>query len=46
MKADIHVRIEKDITDDVRDYAARNGISLAAAVSLLLRRALREEEQS
>ncbi len=43
MKADIHVRIEKDITDDVRAYAARNGVSLAAAISLLLRRALKGE---
>jgi len=46
MKEDIHAKIEKDITDDVRAYAARNGISLAAAVSILLRRALKEEEQS
>jgi hypothetical protein len=46
MKEDIHVRIEKDITDNVRAYADRNGISLAAAVSLLLRRALEQEEPS
>jgi hypothetical protein len=46
MKEDIHVRIETDIADDVRAYAADHGISLAAAVSLLLRRALREEGQS
>jgi len=43
MKDDIHVRIEQDITDSVRAYAARNGISLAAAVSLLLRHALEGE---
>jgi hypothetical protein len=46
MKEDIHVRIEKDIADDVRAYAAAHGVSLAAAVSLLLRRALREEGSS
>jgi hypothetical protein len=46
MKEDIHVRIETDIADDVRAYAATHGISLAAAVSLLLRRALTEKEQS
>jgi hypothetical protein len=46
MKEDIHVRIEKDIADDARAYAAAHGISLAAAVSLLLRRALTEKEQS
>jgi hypothetical protein len=44
MKEDIHARIEKDIADDVRVYAATHGISLAAAINLLLRRALREEE--
>jgi hypothetical protein len=45
MKEDIHVRIEEDIAATVRAYAARNGISLAAAISLLLRRALEGEEQ-
>lgn len=43
MKVDIHARIEEDITDEVRAYADRNGISLAAAISLLLRRALEGE---
>jgi hypothetical protein len=39
-KEDIHVRVETGIAQDVRDYAATNGISLAAAVSILLRQAL------
>jgi plasmid stability protein len=46
MKEDIHARIEEDIMDGVRVYAATHGISVAAAISVLLRRALREEEQS
>jgi len=46
VKKDIHVRIDEEITDAVRAYAGSHGISLAAAVSLLLRRALRGEGQS
>lgn len=45
MKDDIHVRVDSDITAGVREFASRHGISLAAAVSLLLRRALSEEVQ-
>jgi len=43
VKEDIHVRIDQDITDAVRAYASSHGISLAAAVSILLRRALKGE---
>jgi plasmid stability protein len=46
MKEDVHVRISKDLMNEVRAYAASHGISLAAAVSVLLRRALSEEDQS
>ena len=45
MKDNIHIRIDKDIADAARIYAARNGISLAAAISVLIRRAL-EGKQS
>jgi hypothetical protein len=45
MKEDIHVKVEADIMSGVRAYAASHGISLAAAVSVLLSRAL-EREQS
>jgi predicted HicB family RNase H-like nuclease len=42
MKEDLHVRISEDVMRDVRAYASTAGISLAAAVSVLLRRALEE----
>jgi hypothetical protein len=38
--------VEKDLADRVRAYAERHSISLAAAVSFLLSRALEQEEQS
>jgi len=44
MKEDIHVKVEKDIMSAVRAYAASHGISLAAAVSVLLSRALEESK--
>jgi hypothetical protein len=42
MKEDIHIRIDEDVMSAVRAYAASHGVSLAAAVSVLLRQALRE----
>jgi hypothetical protein len=44
MKEDIHVKVEADIMSGVRAYAASHGISLAAAVSVLLSRALEESK--
>jgi predicted DNA binding CopG/RHH family protein len=43
MKEDIHVRLSEDLMRSVRAYATSRGISLAAAVSVLLRRALEGE---
>ena len=36
MKVDVHVRISDEIMSEVRTYADRTGITLAAAVSVLL----------
>lgn len=36
MKEDVHVRISEEIMTEVRAYAGHLGISLAAAVSVLL----------
>jgi len=46
MKEDIHIRIDEDVMSAVRAYAARHGVSLAAAVSVLLSRALSQEGSS
>ena len=40
MKEDIHIRIDEDVMSAVRAYATSHGVSLAAAVSVLLRQAL------
>lgn len=40
MKEDIHIRVEGEVMRGVRAYADSHGVSLAAAVSILLRRAL------
>ena len=40
MKEDVHVRIDEDVMRAVRAYADARGISLAAAVSILLRESL------
>jgi hypothetical protein len=40
MKEDVHIRISSDVMFRVRAYAERHGISLAAAVSVLLSQAL------
>jgi plasmid stability protein len=45
VKEDIHIRVDEDVMGAVRAYAASHGISLAAAVSVLLRRALKGERQ-
>jgi plasmid stability protein len=42
MKEDIHIRVDEDVMRGVRAYAASHGISLAAAVSVLLRHALED----
>jgi predicted HicB family RNase H-like nuclease len=42
VKEDLHLRIEEEVMRPVREYATANGISLAAAVSILLTRALQE----
>ena len=42
MKEDLHIRVSEDIAQRVRAYAEQRGISLAAAVSVLLQRALEE----
>jgi hypothetical protein len=36
MKEDIHIRVSEDLMRQVRAFADRHGISLAAAVSVLL----------
>jgi hypothetical protein len=36
MKEDVHVRISEELMRQVRAYADRRGLSLAAAVSVLL----------
>jgi hypothetical protein len=46
MKEDLHLRVDTEIAQAVRAYAKANGIALAAAVSILLRRGLREEENA
>lgn len=43
VKEDIHIRVSEDLMRDVRAYAASHGISLAAAISVLLTRALQGE---
>jgi len=43
MKEDVHVRIGEELMRGVRAYAAAREISLAAAINILLRRALYEE---
>ena len=44
MKEDIHIRIDEDVMRGVRSYATSNGVSLAAAVSVLLRQALKGDQ--
>jgi hypothetical protein len=43
MKEDVHIRVDEVLMRGVRAYAQQRGISLAAAVSVLLRRGLKEE---
>jgi len=40
MKEDVHVRIDEDVMQGVRAYAKARGISVAAAMSVLLRESL------
>ena len=39
-KEDVHVRISSDVMSGVRAYAKARGISVAAAMSILLRESL------
>ena len=41
MKEDIHIRLDASLAEAVRTYAHGRGISLAAAVSVLLAKALK-----
>lgn len=43
MKEDVHIRVSADVMRQVRDYATQRGLTLAAAVTVLLDRALKEE---
>lgn len=43
MKEDIHIRVDEDVMRGVRAYADSHGVSLAAAASILLAKALKEE---
>jgi hypothetical protein len=45
-KEDVHVRISGNIMEGVRQFAASNGISLAAAMGLLLKWGLQNTEVS
>lgn len=40
MKENLHLRVDTEIAQAVRAYAKTNGIALAAAVSILLKRGL------
>jgi hypothetical protein len=44
MKEDVHVRISEEVMRGVRTYAETRGISLAAAISVLLRIGLEESK--
>jgi hypothetical protein len=45
MKEEWHLRIDGEIAQAVRAYAKANGIALAAAVSILLKRGLEEQQR-
>jgi len=44
MKEDVHIRVDEDVMREVRAYAGNHGVSLAAAVSVLLRQALKGDQ--
>jgi len=44
MKEDIHIRVSAEVMRQVRAYADRCGISLAAAAAILMLRGLDQEE--
>jgi len=44
MKEDWHVKVDEEIARAVRAYAKANGIALAAAVSILLKRGLDKDK--
>ena len=45
-KEDVHVRISAEVMRPVREYADSHGISLAAAISILLAQPDPPEEES
>ncbi len=45
MTYQINLGIPDDMADDVKSFAAQYGLSLAAAVRVLLRQALKNEEK-
>ena len=45
-KEDLHIRVDTEIMQPVREYAAQNGVSLAAAISIILRRGLRRHDSN
>lgn len=42
-KRDVHVKLDADLAEAVRRYAANHGITFTAALSLLAARGLRDE---
>ena len=42
-KRDVHVKLDADLAEAVRRYAAGHGITFTAALSLLAARGLRDE---
>ncbi len=42
-KRDVHVKLDADLAEAVRRYAADHGITFTAALSLLAARGLRDE---
>ena len=46
MKESLHIRLDTELTARVRAYATKRGISLAAAIAVLLTDALTTTEDS
>jgi antitoxin component of RelBE/YafQ-DinJ toxin-antitoxin module len=44
MKEDIHVRVDEKVTARVRAWAGRRGLTLAAAITVLLDKALEGDQ--
>lgn len=43
VKEDVHVRVSEDVMRQVRAYAQQRGLTLAAAITVLLDQALKEK---